>query len=51
LATIVLSQQAGSPFSEIAIRETLSKSIGEKLSELLNSQKCIEIGCQKEDYG
>jgi hypothetical protein len=47
LATIVLSQQAGSAFSEIVISKTLSKNIGEKSSELLNRQTSIVISYQQ----
>ena len=47
LDTIVLSQQAGSAFSEIVISKTLSKNIGEKSSELLNRQTSIVISYQQ----
>jgi hypothetical protein len=47
LATIVLSQQAGSAFSEIVISKTLSKNIEEKSSELLNRQTSIVISYQQ----
>src|ERR671939_272181 len=47
LDTIVLSQQAGSAFSEIIISKTLSKNIGEKSSELLNRQTSIVISYQQ----